>query len=325
MASAAAVVTRVPASPAVVARVFLRWNPIRTRLGSWRVLEVVDADAMLDLVELLDPADGQKARVDRAAELLERVARMLYGEKVFEPLNAPRDRWRDQAAIVIMAAGLDGVRGRYDNDRARHRLSAWYWNRMLFDTRTLPVLKSDVEATELRRWLLARARAQPPRRFRDDHREILATEVIAASRDQRLGRAMRALMLRTLPRDWLTGELIETHRHVDDPRLDLHHIFPRAWCDSRRPPIAPKRRDSIANLTPLSSYTNRSIGGLKKPASYLRAFEQAGIARERLAILLGEHFIEIDLVRSERFEEFLAARAGRLAHLATEAASDPQL
>jgi hypothetical protein len=33
----------------------------------------------------------------------------------------------------------------------------------------------------------------------------------------------------------------------------------------------------------------------------------------------------IELVRSERFEEFLAARAGRLAQLATEAASDPQL
>jgi hypothetical protein len=261
----AGVVTRVPASRAVVTHVFFRWKPIRTRLGNWRVLEVIDEDAVIDLVELLDPSDGRTARVGRAAELLERVARMLYGEKVFEPLNAPRDRWRDQAAIVIMAAALDGVLGRHDNDRARHRLSAWYWNRMLFDTRPRAVLNSDVEANELRRWLLARARAQPPRRFRDDHREILATEVIAASRNQRLGRAMRALMLRKLPRDWLTGELIETHRHVDDPRLDLHHIFPRAWCDSRRPPIAPKRRDSLVNLTPLSSFTNRSIGGLRDP------------------------------------------------------------
>ena len=289
------------------------------------MLEVVDEDAVIDLVELLDPSDGRKARVGRAAELLERVARMLYGEKVFEPLNAPRDRWRDQAAIVVMAAALDGVLGRHDNDRARRRLSAWYWNRMLFDTRARPVLKVDVEATELRRWLLARARAHPPRTFRDDHREISATEVIAATRNQRLGRAMRALMLSKLPRDWLTGELIETHRHVDDPRLDLHHIFPRAWCDSRRPPIAPKRRDSIANLTPLSSFTNRSIGGLKRPASYLRAFEEAGIARGRLAELLGEHFIEIELVRSELFEEFLENRGRRLAQLATEAASDRQL
>lgn len=319
------VVTRVPASHRVVAQVFLRWKPIRARLGAWRVLGAIDEDSVLDLVELLHASHGRKARVARAADLLERVARMLYGEKVFEPLNAPRDRWRDQGAIVVMAAALDGVLGRDDNDRARRRLSAWYWNRMLLDTRARPLIKSEVEASELRRWLVARARAQPPRRFKDHHRDITATEVIAASRNQRLGRALRALMLRKLPRDWLTGELIETHRHVDDPRLDLHHIFPRAWCDSRRPPVAPRRRDSIANLTPLSSYTNRSIGGLKRPASCLRAFEQAGIASSRLAELLADHLVDVELLRSERFEDFLAARAGRLAQLATDAAKDPQL
>lgn len=66
-------------------------------------------------------------------------------------------------------------------------------------------------------------------------------------------------------------------------------------------------------------------GHLKQPARYLSAFERAGVGRDRLTELLREHLVDADLLRSQRFAEFLHDRATKLARLATEATSDPRI
>lgn len=52
----------------------------------------------------------------------------------------------------------------------------------------------------------------------------------------------------------------------EERKLDIHHIFPRNWCDKND--IPPSRHNSILNKTPTSFKANRMIGG-KAPSEYL--------------------------------------------------------
>lgn len=58
--------------------------------------------------------------------------------------------------------------------------------------------------------------------------------------------------------DWRTGQRAEDAEYFAES-VDIHHIFPTAWCASEQ--IPPGRYNSIVNKTPLGSRTNRIIGG----------------------------------------------------------------
>lgn len=66
---------------------------------------------------------------------------------------------------------------------------------------------------------------------------------------------MYPLLLREGAAGWRTGKAAIAQHYFDD-QLDIHHVFPQAWC--RNVGI---QCDSIVNKTPLSARTNRVIGG----------------------------------------------------------------
>ena len=71
-------------------------------------------------------------------------------------------------------------------------------------------------------------------------------------------------------RDFITGKTTGVMTFFND-RIDVHHIFPRAWC--RKNGIQESVFNSIVNKTPLSAATNRFIGG-DAPSSYLKRIER---------------------------------------------------
>ena len=96
--------------------------------------------------------------------------------------------------------------------------------------------------------------------------------------------------------------------------VDIHHIFPQDWC--KRHGIKPAVYDSIINKTPLSYRTNRIIGGVS-PSAYLGKLEAGGtgyppIPRPTLDAFLRSHLIEPELLRADRFDDFMADRQKRL-------------
>jgi len=62
---------------------------------------------------------------------------------------------------------------------------------------------------------------------------------------------------------------------ADEVAIDIHHIFPKQWCQERGLKVADY--DSIINKTPISYKANRMIGG-NAPSHYLRVLQnqQAG-------------------------------------------------
>jgi hypothetical protein len=94
----------------------------------------------------------------------------------------------------------------------------------------------------------------------------------------------------------------------DDCLIDIHHIFPRAWC--RENGISDKVANSIVNKTAISYKANRMIGG-KAPSQYLEQLKnhaQVGITREQQDEILQTHLIEPSLLRTDDFARFYERR-----------------
>jgi hypothetical protein len=98
----------------------------------------------------------------------------------------------------------------------------------------------------------------------------------------------------------------------DDARLDIHHIFPRKWCEDSD--IPPRVYNAIVNKTAISYKANRMIGG-SAPSKYLAQLQgHAQVKLEDAAMddILKSHVIDPVLLRADAFNEFYAARKAAL-------------
>jgi hypothetical protein len=102
-----------------------------------------------------------------------------------------------------------------------------------------------------------------------------------------------------------------------DLHIDIHHIFPRKWCDDRN--IDRGQRDCIVNKTGLSYDTNRSIGG-RAPSSYLATVEtRTGQSPDEIDALLDRHLVNAQRLRDDDFDGFFNDRLEALVRLISEA------
>ena len=120
--------------------------------------------------------------------------------------------------------------------------------------------------------------------------------------------------------DFRSGQKFD-HTIFFGENVDIHHIFPQDWC--KKQGIKPKDFDSIINKTPLSYRTNRIIGGVA-PSEYLAKLEKGNdstpaIIRERLDVYLTSHLVDPSLLRSDKFDDFMADRQKRLLALIEQA------
>ena len=306
--------------PIVAARVapmgseigWIAWRRIRGTLERDPVLDHIareDVEAALRTGSEFGAFRGGGSTVVRAAaEGFTGVARFLYAERVRKP-GPRRHRWQ----IVILAAVLSARPEALNLDPLRRRLACWYWNGVFSGIRfRQPTLIA--QTGELLAWIdggelptLIRDGDLSPTHFRVERRRSGAAY-----------HGISALLLQQSPRDLLTGEPIEVILHFEEDRggIDVHHIFPRAWC--RTHGIPDEDADSIVNKTPVGSATNRSIGG-RAPSEYLSNIERAGVDRDRLDDALRGHLIDVEALRANDFERFFEIRSERLLNLARAA------
>ena len=125
-----------------------------------------------------------------------------------------------------------------------------------------------------------------------------------------------ALILGNGAHDWMESKALDKVQYTS-LSVDIHHIFPQKWCTEMD--IDDERRESIVNKTPLSSVTNRTIGGAA-PSAYLAAIERkAQITLDHLARLLATHLVPETDLRADDFDTFFAARREALCQLVEKA------
>ncbi|MFZ2656174.1 MAG: hypothetical protein WAX69_14680 [Victivallales bacterium] len=112
--------------------------------------------------------------------------------------------------------------------------------------------------------------------------------------------------------DFKTGDPIKLETYFDES-IDIHHIFPAAYCDRQKLPRS--KWNSVINKTPLSATTNRIIGG-HAPSKYLGKLEKDyDVSDKRLNEILESHRIKPEFIRHDDFPNFFNSRAEHLLEL----------
>ncbi len=227
----------------------------------------------------------------------ELAAKLLHSQHIFSAWDLP---YRTQ--LVPLASLLALKAEEAEMDGVRTKLARWYWCGVLgelYHGATETRFAKDV--LELLAWLdggpepstISDANFAPTRLFTMRTRNSAAYKGISA------------LLLREGALDFRSGESIDVQMYFDD-KIDIHHIFPRRWCEERG--IGKTQTDCIINKTPLAAKTNRIIGK-NAPSVYLaRLQKSAGIESERMDIILGTHIIDPSLLRTDNFRAFFEAR-----------------
>lgn len=249
---------------------------------------------------------------DTATAALGRVVRFLHGERIFTAADLPYT-----SQLVPLTAVVAVLGDRADSHGVVQRLRQWYWcgvfgemyggateTRFAFD---LPEVLAWVDGGE------------EPRTVRES--QFQASRLVTLRRRNSAAyKGLYAQQMKRGGRDFRTGSTIDLHTYIDDA-VDVHHVFPVAWCERNGVPRADA--DSIVNKTTIDARTNRRIGGAA-PSTYLPRLEsREGIAPHDVDAILRSHDIDPVALRADDFPAFFTARFDRLLKQIEDATGKP--
>lgn len=243
-----------------------------------------------------------------------RAARFLSDQRIFTARDLPYRTQLVPLAAVLAVLGDGGL-----NHGTAQKLRRWYWCGVLGELYGGAVetrFASDVP--DLLGWVAggAEPRTVIEAEFSADRLGRLRTRNSAAYK------GIYALLMTAGARDWQKDTPIDLAT-FNDLSLDIHHIFPAAWCDRHLDP-KDDRWDSIVNKTAISSEINRAIGG-RAPSSYRQTvLARAGFADPgHLDAILRGHGIVPEHLWANDFDAFFTARRTHLLDLIANAMGKP--
>jgi len=228
----------------------------------------------------------------------EEAAKLLHTQKIFTAGELPYQSQLTALAAIFAALEKDSF-----SDTVCAKLVHWYWCGVFGElysgaiesrlAKDLPQMLKWINSGDSEPDTIKDADFSPNRLLR------LYTRRSAAYK------GLSALLLRDKGCDFFTGFEIDALIDHSEP-IDIHHIFPRSWC--KKNGIEAELYDSVVNKAPLSSKTNKMIGG-NAPSVYLSALQKkAPMTEERMNELLLSHVIDPVALRADNFEIFFQTR-----------------
>ena len=271
----------------------------------------------LPLTAYLEYRDGIEAGFKRAAKFLRQ-------QHINRVIDLPY-----QTQLVPLAAIFAEIGDKADHAGHMAKIARWFWCGIFgelyggaFESR----FAKDV--LEVPDWLDGGPEPATVNEgvFRQNRLSTMRTRQSAAYK------GIHALLMREGAKDFRSGQGYDLAVFFDE-NVDIHHIFPVAWCESQKPPISVKDFDTVVNKTPLSYRTNRIIGGVA-PSKYLAKLEQGKrtadgqvenppIPSDVLDRYLTSHCISPAHLRADDFWSFMTERRKALLALISEATGHP--
>ncbi len=238
---------------------------------------------------------------DLVEEGFRRAANLLCQESVFRRRDLPYG-----AQLVPLAAVCAYLEERFDEASIRTKLARWYWCGVfgeMYGSANETRYAMDIE--DLLGWTIYGN--GEPRTVGDANLSPMRLLGLK-TRNSAAYKGIFALMVRQGSRDFKSGAPIANSMGFVLP-VDIHHIFPRAWC--RRSNHTPGW-NSVLNKAPLTSATNRMIGG-RAPSKYVAGLVDKGyIGQVELDSVLATHWIAPQFLRDDNYMGFLRDRAVKL-------------
>lgn len=264
---------------------------------------------------LLDlPLAAYKKHCNAVRAGFERAAKFLRQQQIHRVVDLPY-----QTQLVPLAAIFAEIGDKAEHTTNNDKIARWYWCGVfgeLYGSAVESRFAKDI--LEVPAWL---GGGPEPTTVTDG---VLRADRLLTMRS-RLSAAykgLQALLQREGAIDFRSGQAFDQIVFFDEG-VDIHHIFPKAWCESQKLPAS--LYDSVVNKTPLGYRTNRIIGGVA-PSSYLEKLERgkAGtngeiieppIDKAALAEYLKSHCIPVPELYSDDFAGFMKGRQKLLMEL----------
>lgn len=129
------------------------------------------------------------------------------------------------------------------------------------------------------------------------------------SRQSAAYKGIMALILKNHACDFISGRDMDFTAY-SNLKIDIHHIFPKDYCIGQR--YEKTKWNSIVNKTPISSSSNREIGGVA-PSVYIGRLEKKGsVQPAELDGYVESHWIDHAMLRNDEFQSFIIDRAKKL-------------
>ncbi|MCC5848567.1 MAG: DUF262 domain-containing protein [Verrucomicrobia bacterium] len=260
-----------------------------------------------DVLEL--PLDSWKKWADQVEKGFKLAGRFLRKEAFHARKELP---YRTQ--IVPLAAVMTRIGDKWLEPKIYEKLARWFWCGVLGELYGGAVeTRIALDYEQLLLWF--ESDDELPRTifdasFQSDRFSTLRSRLSAAYK------GINVLVLREGAQDWFWKAGIQ-ELDLDEVALDIHHIFPKSWCESHDPKIPRAKYDSILNKTPLSYKANRKISG-DAPSKYLdriQAEKHVQLSNQEMDELLESHALNPSLLRCDDFDRFVQDRRQRLAKL----------
>ena len=267
-------------------------------------------DALLAL-----PLQAYRKHADTVENGFREAASFLHEQKLIAQRDVPY-----APLLVGLAATFSILGSEALTVPAKDKIKRWFWSATLgelYGSTTESLLARDVP--DLARWI---DNAGPAPRTLDD--AIFQQDRLRSLRG-RYSAAYKGIHVLLMGyeygcKDFVTGKPTEVMTFFKD-KIDIHHIFPRAWCKKKG--IPDKVFNSIVNKTPLSAESNRFIGG-DAPSKYLKRIEQKyELSSKALDDILRTHIIEPEHLRNDDFDAFFNARIEALSEVISGAMGKP--
>jgi hypothetical protein len=222
-----------------------------------------------------------------------------------------------RAQLIPLATALTHLGDRWLEPQVQRKLAQWYWCGVfgeLYGSASETRIALDLQ--HLLSWV------------NDDSAPLPGTVAEAGFQSTRLDtmrsrtsaayRGLYVLLQNQGARDFFwKARMVDIDRN--DKGIDIHHIFPRKWCDGRK--ISPRVYNSIVNKTAISYKANRKIGG-NAPSEYLRQLQNdrsVQLGDAEMDEILASHSIVPAPLRADNFEEFFRQRKTALLALIEQA------
>ena len=255
--------------------------------------------------------DEYRYWAERVERGFEASAKFLHSQFVFTQLNIPYN-----TQLVPLAALHVELGHEMDSLNAKRRLERWFWcgifGEMYSSSVESQYARDLPEAAEFIR------KGTEPQLIRDANfapSRLLGLQ----ARQSAAYKGLYALQMKNGAADWLSGQSL-TLADWHNQNIDIHHIFPRKWCEQEAVPRVPKSLyNSIINKTPIDARTNKIIGG-NAPSRYVSRLRQGN---DRVAQILKTHWIDVEALESDQFPECFVERGEAMLGLIAGAMDKP--
>lgn len=259
----------------------------------------------------LDVADYHQW-ADQVTDGFENAARFLRSQFIFTRWDVPYT-----TQLVPLAALYVELGAELQPANANLKLERWFWSGIFGESYGSAVeTQYALDLTQVTEWI----RGAPEPTLVSEANFIPARLLSLRTRNSAAYKGLYALQMKNGAADWRTAKAL-SFAVWDDRHIDIHHIFPVAWCRRQCPPVPDRLCNSVINKTPIDAETNRRIGS-NAPSRYLSRL-QRDISPDMLNQVLRAHWLNLELLAADQFAECFVERGEAMLDLIGRAMGKP--